>query len=81
MPSKTRNSSPPVWVCAENLLPGAYRTMEVARQIVGNSWHTLRSDKMLVNQGLSMGYAEGIVWEREHSPGTDPDMAERIKNF
>ncbi|MBL6690518.1 MAG: enoyl-CoA hydratase/isomerase family protein [Pseudomonadales bacterium] len=57
------------------------RTMEVAKQIVQNSWHTLRSDKMLVNQGLSMGYAEGIVWEREHSPGTDPDMGERIKSF
>lgn len=57
------------------------RTLEVARQIVENSWHTLRSDKMLVNQGLSMGYAEGIVWEREHTPGTDPDMQERLKKF
>ncbi len=57
------------------------RTMEIAKQIVENSWHTLRSDKMLVNRGLSMGYAEGIVWEREHSPGTDPNMAERLKKF
>lgn len=57
------------------------RTMELAKQIVENSWHTLRSDKMLVNRGLSMGYAEGIVWERENSPGTDPNMGERLKKF
>ncbi|MCS5583819.1 MAG: enoyl-CoA hydratase/isomerase family protein, partial [Pseudomonadales bacterium] len=28
------------------------RTIEIARQIVGNSWHTLRADKMLVNKGM-----------------------------
>ncbi len=57
------------------------RTLAVANQIVGNSWHTLRSDKMLVNKGLSMGYQEGLIFEREETPGVDPEMETRLKNF
>ena len=57
------------------------RTLEIARQIVGNSWHTLRADKMLVNEGMSRSLKEGLVFERENSPGADASMQDRIKNF
>ena len=57
------------------------RTLEIAHQIVQNSWHTLRSDKYLVNAGMSMSYEDGKLFEREKSPGPDPDMQDRIKNF
>ena len=57
------------------------RTVEIANQIVQNSWHTLRSDKYLVNVGMSMSYEDGKLFERESSPGPDPDMQTRIKNF
>ena len=57
------------------------RTVEIANQIVQNSWHTLRSDKYLVNAGMSMSYEDGKLFEREKSPGPDPDMQDRIKNF
>ena len=57
------------------------RTIEIARQIVGNSWHTLRADKMLVNKGLNLPLGEGLVFERENSPGADKSMQERIKGF
>ena len=56
-------------------------TMETARQIVANSWHTLRADKMLVNAGLNRSLHEGLRFERENSPGRGPDMEERLKNF
>ncbi|HAT27932.1 MAG TPA: enoyl-CoA hydratase, partial [Gammaproteobacteria bacterium] len=39
------------------------RTIEIARQIVGNSWHTLRADKMLVNKGMNLPLGEGLVFE------------------
>ncbi len=54
------------------------RTSELARQIVANSWHTLRADKSLVNAGMQRGYTEGLLYERENSPGAGPDMAERL---
>ena len=57
------------------------RTLEIANQIVQNSWHTLRSDKYLVNAGMSMSYEDGKLFEREKSPGQDPEMQNRIKNF
>ena len=57
------------------------RTIEIARQIVGNSWHTLRADKMLVNKGMNLPLGEGLVFERENSPGADKSMQERIKDF
>lgn len=56
-------------------------TLELARQIIGNSWHTLRADKMLVNKGMSLTLTEGLVYERENSPGADASMQERIKDF
>ena len=57
------------------------RTLEIARQIVGNSWHTLRADKMLVNKGMDLPLGEGLTFERENSPGADKSMQDRIKGF
>ena len=56
-------------------------TEGMANEIVANSWHTLRADKMLVNGGLDRTLAEGLVFERENSPGGGPDMAERLASF
>ena len=53
--------------------------MELAMTITGNSWHTLRAEKMLVNGGLERNYRDGLRFERENSPGPGPDMAERLK--
>jgi enoyl-CoA hydratase/carnithine racemase len=52
--------------------------LDMARSFTANSWFTLRADKMLVNGGLNRGLADGLRFEREESPGTAPDMAERI---
>jgi enoyl-CoA hydratase/carnithine racemase len=56
-------------------------TRELATAIVANSWHTLRADKQLVNEGQRYTLAEGLAYERKTSPGAGPDMAERLKSF
>jgi enoyl-CoA hydratase len=53
----------------------------IAAAIVGNSWHTLRADKSLVNEGQEYSLREGLAYERRTSPGAGPDMAERLKAF
>lgn len=58
-----------------------HRAMELARAMVANSWHTLRADKRLVNEGQNHGLAEGLQYERDTSPGRGPDMEERLKKF
>ena len=57
------------------------KTHEVAAAVVANSWHTLRADKRLVNEGQRYTLAEGLAFERRTSPGAGPDMAERLKGF
>lgn len=59
----------------------ADRTWELAQQIVKNSWHTLRADKSLTLAGQQHHLAEGLAYERTHSPGASPDMAERLAGF
>jgi enoyl-CoA hydratase/carnithine racemase len=56
-------------------------TAELAKQIVANSWHTLRADKKLVNQGQDFGLEQGLAYERRESPGASPDVAERVATF
>lgn len=56
-------------------------TAEMAAQIAGNSWHTLRADKRLLNEGLNYSYAEGLAFERRTSPGAGPELAERLERF
>lgn len=53
----------------------------LAAEIVANSWHTLRADKRLVNEGQRYTLAEGLAYERRTSPGAGPDMAERLESF
>jgi enoyl-CoA hydratase/carnithine racemase len=57
------------------------RTMALAAAIVANSWHTLRADKQLVNEGQRYTLADGLAFERRTSPGASPDMAERLRAF
>ena len=56
-------------------------THALARQIVGNSWYTLRADKRLVNEGQRYTLAEGLTFERENSHGATPDTMDRLKAF
>ncbi len=56
-------------------------TLELAKQITANSWHTLRADKMLVRGGQDLSLSEGLKYERENSPGRSPDLEERLKDF
>jgi enoyl-CoA hydratase/carnithine racemase len=53
----------------------------MAATIVANSWHTIRADKSLVNEGQQFSPREGLAYERRTSPGAGPDMAERLKAF
>ena len=53
----------------------------MAKSFLENSWFTLRADKMLINGGLDHTLGEGLIWERENSPGRGPEMSERIANF
>ena len=57
------------------------KTNELAATVVAMSWHTLRGDKRLVNEGQRYTLAEGLAYERRTSPGAGPDMAERLKGF
>ncbi len=54
---------------------------DLAAAIVANSWHTLRADKRLVNEGQQYTLAEGLAFERRTSPGAGPDMADRLRSF
>jgi hypothetical protein len=36
---------------------------------------------MLLNKGMNLPLGEGLVFERENSPGADKSMQERIKDF
>jgi enoyl-CoA hydratase/carnithine racemase len=56
-------------------------TLDLARAMAANSWHTLRADKMLVHGGLERTLQEGLEFERKNSPGRGPDMEERLKAF
>lgn len=56
-------------------------TNELAATIAASSWHTLRADKRLVNEGQRYTLADGLAYERRTSPGAGPDMAERLQAF
>ena len=55
--------------------------LKMAKSFLENSWFTLRADKMLIYGGLDYTLGEGLIWERENSPGRGPEMSERIANF
>ena len=58
----------------------AQEAIAMARGFLDNSWHTLRSDKMLVNAGRNLGLEESLEFERQNSRSGD-DMAERLAGF
>ncbi len=55
--------------------------VQMARGFLENSWHTLRADKWLLNQGQKYTYEAGLKFERGNSPGTGPDLARRLEKF
>ncbi|HIG44318.1 MAG: enoyl-CoA hydratase/isomerase family protein [bacterium] len=57
------------------------RALQLAQDIVKNSWHTLKADKSLVNAGQNHHLQDGLNFERHNSPGPGPDLADRLKNF
>ncbi len=57
------------------------RSLELAREIVQNSWHTLRGDKTLILAGQQQHLDDGLQYERDNSPGSGPDLAERLAQF
>lgn len=56
-------------------------TLEIARTIVAQSWHSLREEKALVDAASRMTYEQGLAHERANSRGTTPDLAARIAGF
>ncbi len=56
-------------------------TLALARDIVESSWHTLRADKMLVNEGQAFTLKEGLAFERAATPGSGPDLQQRLEAF
>jgi enoyl-CoA hydratase len=53
----------------------------MARSFLENSWFTLRADKMLINMGQQRSLRDGLLFERENSPGQAPGTADRLKRF
>ena len=56
-------------------------TLALARDILESSWHTLRADKMLVNEGQAFTLKEGLAFERAATPGSGPDLQQRLEAF
>jgi enoyl-CoA hydratase len=51
---------------------------QIALAIAENSRFTSRTDKSLVDAGQQLPLSEGLAYERRHSPGAGPDMADRL---
>ena len=51
------------------------------REMLENSWHSLRGYKTLLNATDGMSLGEGLAYEVYNGVGTGPDMAERIAGF
>mgnify|MGYP003986476701 FL=1 len=64
---------------ADSDLEAVVRAM--AADIVGTSWHSLRGNKMLYNEGQDYTFHDGLNFESEKSPGRGPDSEERIAAF
>ncbi len=53
----------------------------MAADIVANSWHSARGNKMLYNKGQDYTFHDGLAFEMAESPGRGPDIEERLKAF
>lgn len=57
------------------------RTMELARAVTANVWHSLRGYKTLTRGGLDRSLTAGLDYERDENPGRAPDYLERVAKF
>lgn len=57
------------------------KTLQLAEDIIKNSWFTVRADKALLLSGQQRHLTEGLKYERENSPGIGPDATERMSSF
>ena len=53
----------------------------MAAEIVANSWHSARGNKMLYNRGQDYTFHDGLAFEMAESPGRSADTEERVKAF
>ena len=53
----------------------------MAADIVANSWHSARGNKMLYNRGQDYTFHDGLAFEMAESPGRSADTEERVKAF
>jgi enoyl-CoA hydratase/carnithine racemase len=51
---------------------------KLVADIAGQSWHSLRGYKQLLNETEGMPLGHGLAWEIANSPGRGPDFAERV---
>ena len=55
--------------------------MQYCKEMLMNSWHSLRGYKSLLTATDCMGLEEGLAYEIYNSVGIGPEMAERIARF
>ena len=66
-------------VVADDALEAA--VSELAARIAANSSFSNRANKRMLRETDGMTLAEGIEYERKHSPGMAPDALDRIRAF
>jgi enoyl-CoA hydratase len=57
------------------------QVLDYCREMLQNSWHSLRGYKALLNATDGLSLTEGLAYEVYNGSGTGPDMAERIAGF
>jgi len=55
--------------------------LSYCKEMLENSWHSLRGYKTLLNATDGMSLAEGLAYEIYNGVGVGPDMAKRISAF
>lgn len=58
----------------------AEQTRTMARDIVANSWHSIRAAKMMLNASQEHLLRAGLEWALANNPGAAPDRDERIRS-
>ena len=59
----------------------AASVLAYCKEMLANSWHSLRGYKTLLNATDGMSLAGGLAYEVYNGAGVGPDMAERIAGF
>jgi len=55
--------------------------LKLTDMILANSWHTLRGNKRLLRETAAVPLDQGLAHEVYRSPGTAPDIRERLAAF